>query len=242
MLRAMGAIIFTSPGREIRIDGVKQMTGTKMEVLGDRVEAASWASLACASNGNVTVHGIRPDTLGNFLSYFQKVGGGVELLGAESIRFFRKEALRPAIIETDVYPGFSTDWQQPFAILLTQADGISIIHETVHENRFGYLKALDRLGAKTQLSTHCLGGASCRYRDKNFEHSAIIIGPTPLTATHDITIPDLRAGLAYVIAAAIARGTSIITGVGLLERGYGNIVSRLAAMNLKIERITISSP
>src|SRR5439155_24674176 len=70
MLRAMGAIIFTSSGREIRIDGVKQMTGTKMEVLGDRVEAASWASLACASNGNVTVHGIRPDTLGNFLSYF----------------------------------------------------------------------------------------------------------------------------------------------------------------------------
>src|SRR6266571_401910 len=239
MLRAMGAIIFTSSEREIRIEGVKRLTGTQMEVLGDRIEAASWASLACASNGDVTVRGIRPETLGNFLSYFQQVGGGVELTGADSMRFFRKGALRPAIIETDVYPGFSTDWQQPFAILLTQADGISIIHETVHENRFGYLRALDKLGARTQLTTHCLGGTSCRYRDRNFEHSAIIIGPTPLAAADYITIPDLRAGLAYVIAAAIARGTSIITGIHLLERGYGNIVSRLAAMNLKIERITI---
>ena len=241
MLRAMGAIIFTSPGREIRIDGVKQMTGTKMEVLGDRVEAASWASLACASNGNVTVHGIRPDTLGNFLSYFQKVGGGVELLGAESIRFFRREALRPAIIETDVYPGFSTDWQQPFAILLTQADGISIIHETVYEKRFGYLKTLDRLGARTQVTTHCLGEAACRYRDMNYDHSAIIMGPTLLAASDSITIPDLRAGLAYVIAAAIAHGRTTISGIHFLERGYGNIVPRLAAMNLQIERVAVHS-
>jgi UDP-N-acetylglucosamine 1-carboxyvinyltransferase len=241
MLRSMGAIIFTSPGREIRVDGVKQLTGTRMEVLGDRIEAASWACLACASNGDVTVHGIRPDILGNFLSYFQQVGGGVELKGATSIRFFRKDTLHSAVIETDVYPGFSTDWQQPFAILLTQADGISIIHETVYEKRFGYLKALDKLGAKTQVTTYCLGEAACRYRDKNYDHSAIIMGPTPFTATDAITIPDLRAGLAYVIAAAVARGTSTIMGIHFLERGYGNIVPRLAAMNLKIERAAVSS-
>ncbi len=239
MLRSMGAIIFTSPGREIRIDGVKQLTGTRMEVLGDRIEAASWASLACASNGDVTVHGIRPDTLGNFLSYFQKVGGGVELKGAESIRFYRKQPLHSAVIETDVYPGFSTDWQQPFAILLTQASGISIIHETVYEKRFGYLKDLDKLGAKTQLTTHCLGEAACRYRDKNYEHSAIIMGPTAFSATSSITVPDLRAGLAYVIAAAIASGTTTLHGIHFLERGYGDIVPRLAALNLKIERVTI---
>src|SRR5437870_13031391 len=108
------------------------MTGTKMEVLGDRVEAASWASLACASNGNVTVHGIRPDTLGNFLSYSQKVGGGVELLGAESIRFFRKHPLQAAVIETDVYPGFSSHWQQPFPICLPHASVISILPEIAY--------------------------------------------------------------------------------------------------------------
>ncbi len=240
MLRAMGAIIFSSSGREIRIEGVKRLTGTRMEVLGDRIEAGSWACLACASNGEITVEGIRPETLGNFLSYFQQVGGGVELVKANAIRFFRKDSLRPAIIETDVYPGFSTDWQQPFAILLSQANGISIIHETVHENRFGYLKALDKLGAKTQLTTYCLGGTACRYRESNYEHSAIIMGPTPFMAVDCISTPDLRAGLAYVIAAAVARGTTTVTGIELLERGYGNIVPRLAAMNLAIERVVLS--
>ncbi len=240
MLRAMGAIIFSSSGREIRIEGVKRLTGTRMEALGDRIEAGSWACLACASNGEITVEGIRPETLGNFLSYFQQVGGGVELVKANAIRFFRKDSLRPAIIETDVYPGFSTDWQQPFAILLSQANGISIIHETVHENRFGYLKALDKLGAKTQLTTYCLGGTACRYRESNYEHSAIIMGPTPFMAVDCISTPDLRAGLAYVIAAAVARGTTTVTGIELLERGYGNIVPRLAAMNLAIERVVLS--
>lgn len=236
MLRMMGAIIYTSPGREIRIDGVERLNGTRMDVLGDRIEAASWACLACASDGNITVHGIRPDTLGNFLSYFREVGGGFEMVDAESIRFFRSHPVRPAIIETDVYPGFSTDWQQPFAVLLTQADGISIIHETVYENRFGYLKALNNLGARTQLTTHCLG-TPCRYHDQGHEHSAIINGATPLQADR-IVIPDLRAGLAYVIAAAIARGTSLVEGTHFVERGYGDIVPRLTAMNLHIGRVS----
>jgi UDP-N-acetylglucosamine 1-carboxyvinyltransferase len=169
------------------------------------------------------------------------VGGGIELVDGSAIRFFRKEKLQPAFIETDVYPGFSTDWQQPFAVLLSQADGISIIHETVHENRFEYLKELDRLGAKTQLATHCLGGVPCRYRESNFEHSAIITGPSPFTAVDQLETPDLRAGLAYVIAAAIARGATVVTGIELLERGYGNIVPRLAAMNLNIQRVTLDS-
>lgn len=240
MLRSMGAVIFTSPGREIRVEGVDQLKGARMHILGDRIEAASWASLACASDGEITIHGIRPEILGNFLSYFQQVGGGFELEAPNSIKFFRQHALKPTIIETDVYPGFSTDWQQPFAILLTQADGISVIHETVYEKRFGYLKALDKLGAKTQLTHDCLGGTPCRFRSTNHKHSAIIIGATPFTAQEaPIDIPDLRAGLAYVIAAAIAKGTSTITGIHFLERGYGNIVPRLSAMNLQIEKIQL---
>ena len=126
-----------------------------MEILGDRIEAASLASLACASNGNIEVSGIRPEILGNFLPYFQQVGGGIELLGADTIRFFRQGPLKATTFETDVYPGFSTDWQQPFAILLTQAEGISVIHETVYENRFGYLSALNQLGARTESCCVC---------------------------------------------------------------------------------------
>jgi UDP-N-acetylglucosamine 1-carboxyvinyltransferase len=237
MLRSMGAIIFTTPNREIRIDGVAQLQGTRMRILGDRIEAASWACLACASDGDITVHGIRPEILGNFLSYYQLVGGGIELKGVESIRFFRRGAIRPTMIETDVYPGFSTDWQQPFAVLLTQADGISVIHETVYEKRFGYLKALNKLGAKTQLTTHCLGSVPCRYLNQGHEHCAIITGPTPFHKADEIAIPDLRAGLAYVIAAAIAPGETLVTGIPFLERGYGDIVPRLAAMNLQIEKV-----
>ncbi len=241
MLRAMGAVIFTSAGREIKIEGVSRLKGTAMPILGDRIEAASWACLAGASDGDITVSGINPNNLGNFLAYFQQVGGGFELLDASTVRFFRRTPLHPTVVETDVYPGFSTDWQQPFAIMLTQANGISIIHETVYENRFGYLRALNELGANTQLTTHCLGGLACRYSDKNHEHSAIVVGPTPLRAENSvITIPDLRAGLAYIIAAAIARGTSIIRGVHLLERGYGDVVPRLSQMNLRIERVKLS--
>ncbi len=241
MLRAMGAVIFTSAGREIKVEGVPRLRGTTMPILGDRIEAASWACLAGASDGDITVTGINPNNLGNFLACFQQVGGGFELLDASTVRFFRREPLRPTVVETDVYPGFSTDWQQPFAILLTQANGISIIHETVYENRFGYLRALNELGANTQLATHCLGGLPCRFSDRNHEHSAIIVGPTPLRADGAVvTIPDLRAGLAYIIAAAIARGTSIIRGVHLLERGYGDVVPRLAQMNVRIERVPLA--
>lgn len=237
MLRSMGAIIFTTPGREIRIEGVKKLHGTRIHVLGDRIETASWACLAAASDGDITVHGIRPEILGNFLSYYQQVGGGFELVGPNSIRFFRQRPLTSAIIETDVYPGFSTDWQQPFAVLLTQSQGISVIHETVYENRFGYLKALSQLGAVTQLTSHCLGGAPCRYRDANHLHSAIIVGGTQLNAVEQIAIPDLRAGLAYVIAAAVAQGSTTLTGIHYLERGYGDIVPRLRTLGLDISRV-----
>jgi len=238
MLRGMGAIIYTTPGREIKIDGVEELSGTRMEILGDRIEAASLASLACASDGDITVEGIRPDILGNFMPYFLGVGGGIELVSSNSIRFFRKRTLTPTFFETDVYPGFSTDWQQPFAILLTQASGISVIHETVYEDRFGYLSTLNQLGAKTQVTTQCLGGIACRYKDKGYNHSAIIMGGTKLRSEgYSIEIPDLRAGLAYVIAAAIAEGTTIVKNIHLLERGYGDIASRLKTMNLNIRKL-----
>lgn len=239
MLQSMGAIIFRTAGRDIRVEGVEKLHGTRMHVLGDRIEAASWASLACATQGDITVHGVRPEILSTFLSYFQQIGGGVELMGPQSLRFFRRGELKPAVVETDVYPGFSTDWQQPFAVVLTQAEGTSTIHESVYENRFGYAEALRDLGAKIQLSSHCLGPVPCRFKDTNYNHSAMITGPTVLKSAGRIEVPDLRAGLAYVVAAAIAQGTTELAGISYLERGYGNIVPRLSALNLKIERLTV---
>jgi UDP-N-acetylglucosamine 1-carboxyvinyltransferase len=242
MLRAMGAIIFTDSGREFRVEGVPELRGCAMNCLGDRIETASWASLAAAVDGSITVHGIRPETLGNFLSSFRQAGGGFELLDLDSIRFFRAKKPQPIHLETDVWPGFSTDWQQPFALFLTQADGVSVIHETVYENRFGYLKTLKKLGAEVQLTTHCLGSTPCRFEGKGHEHSVIISGATPLIAVDEpLEIPDLRAGLAYVIAAALAKGTTILRGVPMVERGYGDIVPRLQKLGMDIEKLEYSS-
>jgi UDP-N-acetylglucosamine 1-carboxyvinyltransferase len=240
MLRSMGAIIYTDSGREFRVEGVQKLTGTHMHCLGDRIETASWASLAAASNGSITVHGIRPDSLGTFLSSFRQAGGGFELLDRESIRFFRESEGNAIHLETDVWPGFSTDWQQPFAVFLTQVPGVSVIHETVYENRFGYLTTLKKLGAEVQLAPHCLGNIPCRFRGKGHLHSAIISGKSDLIAIEEpMEIPDLRAGLAYVIAASVAKGTTLIKGVPLIERGYGDIVPRLSKMNLDIQKVEI---
>lgn len=239
MLRSMGAVIFVHPNRDIVIEGVESLTGTEMFVFGDRIEVASWAALACASDGEITVKGIRPNTMGNFLSYYRKVGGGFDFLGSDVIRFYREKPLESISLETDVYPGFSTDWQQPFTVLLTQARGMSTVHETVYESRFGYTEAVNQLGANIQLTNKCLG-SPCRYADQDHKHSALVMGPTPLKAIQEpIEIPDLRAGLAYVIAAAVAEGTSIITNVELLERGYGDVVTRLKNVSLDIEKVTI---
>jgi UDP-N-acetylglucosamine 1-carboxyvinyltransferase len=235
MLNAMGARVQLMPNRELVIQGVDQLYATTFEVLGDRIEAASWAALAAATDGEITVDGIDPATLINFFGPFNSVGGGVEIEGPRSIKFFRRHALKSTVIETDVFPGFATDWQQPFAVMLTQAAGASIIHETVYERRFDYLSALSALGARTQIETHCLGSVECRFRGRDFPHSAIILGPTPLKSDGlTLDVPDLRAGLAYVMAATLAEGETRITTVQRIERGYGNLITRAKGLSLDI--------
>lgn len=238
LLRSMGALIFVNADRSIRIEGVSKMYGTLFPIFGDRLEAASWACLACAGDASLTLKGVRFDALGNFLPYYQKIGGGYELIDAETIHFFRRrKKLSPIHLETDVFPGFSTDWQPPFSVLLTHAEGISMIHDTVHEQRFGHLEALQALGAKVQITDHCVGSLPCRFSGLNHPHSALIFGPTQLHAPEfPLVVPDLRAGLAYLIAAILAEGTTVLKGVELIERGYGNLVERLKDTSLLIER------
>jgi len=243
MLRAMGAIIYTQPGREYHIEGVRELTGCVMNCLGDRIETASWACLAAAVDGSITVHGIRPDIMGNFLAAYRHTGGGFELVDTHSIRFFRAEKLKAIHVDAVPWPGFNTDWLQPFALLLTQAQGVSEVHDTVFENRFGYLKPLRNLGASVQLTTQCRHSNTCDFGGKGHEHTAFITGATPLTAIETpLQVPDLRAGLAYVITGALAKGTTILRGIPLIERGYGNIMPRLQALGLKIEKIQWASP
>ena len=237
MLNSMGGSIELGVNRTLVIKGVPKLNATYCRVLGDRIEAASWAMLAAATDGNLTVEGIEPTTMMNFFASFNAIGGGIKIEGDDCITFYRKEPLKNIAIATDVYPGFATDWQQPLAVTLSQAEGVSIIHETVYENRFGYLHDLKPMGIVSQLTTHCLGAGACRFQNMNYPHSAIISGKTNLLSEDSVLkIPDLRAGLAYLIAAAMAEGTTTLSSAAMLERGYGDLAARLVNTNLDLKR------
>jgi UDP-N-acetylglucosamine 1-carboxyvinyltransferase len=156
------------------------------------------------------------------------------------IRFIGTETAPPAIaLETDVHPGFMTDWQQPFVVLLTQAEGISVVHETIYEDRFGYTSALENMGAHVGLYPKCLGEVPCRFREKQYMHSCVVRGPTPLKGTR-LDIPDIRAGCSYILAALCAEGTSEIYGIEHIERGYEHLDAKLRNLGAQMERVATS--
>ena len=127
--------------------------------------------------------------------------------------------MRPSAVQTDTHPGFMTDWQPPLIVLMTQAEGMSVIHETVYEDRLGYVDALTEMGGEIELFDTCLGGPACRFHDTNALHSAVVRGVSQLRGA-EVTIPDVRAGFSSVIAAAVADGPSTLHGIHHLERGY----------------------
>lgn len=226
ILQKMGAIISVDTDRVIRIEGVKRLTGFTHNALFDRNEAASWAAAALATGGDIFVGGARQVEMMTFLNVFRKVGGGFDIHD-DGIRFFHPgNELSPVVIETDVHPGFMTDWQQPLVVALTQANGLSIVHETVYENRFGFTDALRQMGAQIQIYKDCLGGHPCRFGQRNYLHSAVISGPSELHAA-DIRVPDLRGGFSHVVAALAAQGTSNVSNVQLISRGYERFIQKL---------------
>ena len=229
ILQKMGAIISVDTDRVIRIEGVDRLEGYKHTALFDRNEAASWAAAALATNGDIFVGGARQSEMLTFLNVYRKVGGAFEIQD-DGIRFYHPGGkLKPVIIETDVHPGFMTDWQQPLVVALTKAEGVSIVHETVYEQRFGFTDALVEMGAQIQLHRECLGGAECRFGQRNFNHSAVIVGPTALHGT-DVVVPDLRGGFSHLIAALSAEGPSTVSNVGIIARGYENFIEKLRAL------------
>jgi UDP-N-acetylglucosamine 1-carboxyvinyltransferase len=229
ILQKMGAIISVDTDRVIRIEGVASLNGYSHRALFDRNEAASWAAAALATGGDIFVGGARQQEMTTFLNVFRKIGGAFEIED-EGIRFKHPGGqLEPVVIETDVHPGFMTDWQQPLVVALTQATGLSIVHETVYENRFGFTEALVQMGAQIQIYRECLGGNPCRFGQRNFYHSAVISGPTKLHGA-DIRVPDLRGGFSHIVAALAAEGTSNVTNVQLISRGYEHFLDKLKAL------------
>ncbi|PJJ63673.1 UDP-N-acetylglucosamine 1-carboxyvinyltransferase [Compostimonas suwonensis] len=225
VLQKMGAIISYEPNRVILIEGVDRLQGYEHQAIFDRNEAASWASAALATDGDIFVGGAKQQDMMTFLNIFRKAGGGFDIK-EDGIRFYRAGELQPVVVETDVHPGFMTDWQQPLIVALTQATGESIVHETVYENRFGFTDALNTMGANIVVHPNGLQGYPRRVPRRNLEQAAVITGPTPLHGA-DIEVPDLRGGFSHLIAALTAEGTSRVSNVGIISRGYENFITKL---------------
>ena len=236
VLQKMGAIISVDTDRTITIEGVDALEGFNHRAIPDRIEAGSWACAALTTGGDITVLGARQIAMSAFLNVFRKVGGAFEVK-EEGIRFYHPGGeLHSMAMETNVHPGFMTDWQQPLVVALTQAKGLSIVHETVYENRLGFTNALNQMGANIQLYRECLTGAECRFGARNYYHSAVIAGPTPLHGS-DIVVPDLRGGFSYLIAALAAEGISHVKGINLIDRGYADFMDKLYALDAQVQRL-----
>jgi len=234
-LQKLGVTIGMDVDRTIRIQQTNHFQEVEHVVITDRIEAASLGLAGISTKGRVFVEGAQHAHMITFLNRLREVNAGFEVK-KDGIEFFYKGPLKGGIhIETDVHPGFMTDWQQPFVVLLSQAHGASVIHETVYENRFGYTETLRLMGADIEAFTQCLGGKECRFSSQNFQHSIVVKGPTPLQSK-DIVIPDLRAGFAYVLAALLAPDVSNISGVHYLDRGYEKLVEKLSAIGAEVTR------
>lgn len=234
-LQKLGVLIHVESYRTIIVEGSSQFYEVSHTVVSDRIEAASFGMAAIATQGRVFVEGAHHRNMMIFLNFLRKINGGFTVKET-GIEFFYQGPLKGSIVlETNVHPGFLTDWQQPFVTLLTQTQGTSIVHETVYENRFGYSETLVEMGADIALFTDCLGCSACRFHARDYYHSAIIKGPTPLQAK-DIHIPDLRAGFAYVMAALLAQGESRLFNLHYLDRGYEDLDYKLLQLGAEIER------
>ncbi len=224
MLRTMGARIERTGERRIEIEGVERLGGADHHVIGDRLEAETFAIAAAITHGEVTMRGVNPEHLGAFLEVADRMGVPFETdPGASTLTVCRTdgETLRAVDVRTDPYPGFATDFQAPLSVLATQATGVSSIHETIFEDRLDHLRELTRMGADIELLD---------------ERRARITGPTPLHGA-EVGIADLRAGATLILAALAATGTSVISGIEHVDRGYEQIEAKLVALGARINRI-----
>ncbi len=233
-LQKLGAHISIDVDRTVTIQGTRLFHNVQHTVMTDRVEAASYAMLGLATGGRVFIKNAQHHHMVTFLNAIREIGASFSVK-KDGIEFWKEGSMKGGIhLETDVHPGFLTDWQQPFVVLLTQCEGSSIVHETVYENRLGYVETLKKMGANVALFRQCLGSRTCRFNNHAHPHSVVIKGGAELFG-QSISIPDLRAGFAYVMASLVAKNESSIYGYEFLERGYDNIIHKLQSLGACVE-------
>ena len=218
----MGAKIEGIGSHNLIITGVKELVPTDYSVIPDQIEAGTFAIAAAASRGNIRIKGFVEDHHEILLKKLDEANVNFSFVDKDVLEVRLSTNIKPVNIRTDIYPGFPTDLQAPFGVLMTQAEGTSSIYETLFEGRLNYLDELNKMGA------------DCIHQGA---HEATIIGPTPL---HGTTIEsfDLRAGATLLIASFIAQGESIIEKAEIIDRGYEKIDERLNALGANIRRVS----
>jgi UDP-N-acetylglucosamine 1-carboxyvinyltransferase len=238
-LQRMGARIGLRPNRRYIIDGVERLSGAAHRLQGDRIEAFSYLVAGLITGGQVTVYGCSQDRLVTAISTLSSMGAQFDI--TDTSVSARADKLVPAAVETDTHPGFMTDWQSPMVALFTRCEGLSVMYETVYENRFTYVPALNMMGAQIETYNTPLGSIEGRFVGSPTPCSVIVRGGTPLKGT-EVVVPDIRGGFAYVLAAASAEGTTTITGTHHLDRGYNRPIENFKSLGLDIERVQVPRP
>lgn len=220
LLVKMGAKIDGIGEETIRVKGVDELGGTTHDIIPDRIEAGTFLVAGALTRGDICLRQVRPEHLTTTIEKLRYSGATVEKIAPDCLRVQGSEEIRPQDIITSPYPGFPTDMQAQFMVLMTQANGTSIITETIFDRRFLHVNELLRLGANIEV-----------HGDK-----AIIKGKTPLSGA-ETTATDLRASACLVLAGLIAQGETIINEVEHLDRGYEGIEAKLKLLGAAIERI-----
>ena len=215
-LNQMGASIRGAGTSTIKIKGVESLEGAYTEVVPDYIEAGTYVLAGALMGENLTIKNLIPSHIESLTSKLKDMGSEFTIK-SNSITITAKETYRPVNITTAVFPGFPTDLQQPFSILLTKCNGKSKIKETIWENRFMHIPYLEKLGAKTEINGN----------------EVKIIGPTNLVGT-EVTATDLRAGAAMILAGLAATGTTTVESIEHVLRGYENIVEKLVNVGAKV--------
>ena len=204
----------------IEIEGVASVNNGQCQVMPDRIEAGSFAILGAVTNSPIKVIGLNPDYLEILWYFLEKAGVNLDI-GRDFVAIKPGFTLKAVNLKTHEYPGFVTDLQPPFTVLMTQAKGVSLVHETIFEGRLFYTDILNQMGANIVMCD---------------PHRAIVQGKTRLYGRHLVS-PDIRAGIALVIAALTAQGKSVIENVYQIDRGYEKIEERLSKIGADIKRV-----
>jgi UDP-N-acetylglucosamine 1-carboxyvinyltransferase len=220
LLNAMGASVSGIGTQILEIDGVERLHGARFDVMPDRIEAGTFAIAAAMTGGDITIEEAPVRVMDAVIAKLRAAGASVIELSERSIRVVRDGALRPVSFQALPYPGLATDLHAPMAAMLTQAGGVSIVHERVFDNRMLYVSELRKFGAEI-VSTGS---------------SAIVSGPTPLHGAR-VRALDVRAGAAVMLAAMAAQGESVIEEIYHLDRKYERLDEKLRSLGAEVTRV-----